>query len=153
MFLGRKIECFDMVNTPQISLMKFQSKAQQEAFETWQSDSNAHLEEERVENCQENFENTNRKIWCIRYYNVLSSYSSQNSMILGKNGWEVMESFEINLSIYDILTFGFFSFFFFSELCGLWDLNSLARDSGIEPVPLAVEAWSPLDRWQVLVFD
>ena len=50
-------------------------------------------------------------------YNILSSYRSQNSMILGKNGWEVMESFEINLSIYDILTFDFF-FFFFAELCG-----------------------------------
>ena len=152
MFLGRKIECFDMVNSPQISLMKFQSKAQQEAFETWQSDSNAHLEEERVENCQENFENTNRKIWCIRYYNVLSSYSSQNSMILGKNGWEVMESFEINLSLYDILTFDFFSFFLLNSVaCEI--LISLTRDSGVESVPLAVETWSPLDCWQVLVFD
>ena len=70
MLLGRKIECFDTVNSPKISLMKFQSKAQQEAFETWQSDSNAHLEEERVENCQENFENTNRKIWCTTSYLV-----------------------------------------------------------------------------------
>ena len=77
-------------------------------------------------------------------YNILSSYRSQNSMILGKNGWEVMESFEINLSIYDILTFDFF--FFFAELCGTWDLNSLTRDPGIEPVPLAVEAWSP-NHW------
>ena len=34
MLLGRKIECFDTVNSPKISLMKFQSKAQQEAFET-----------------------------------------------------------------------------------------------------------------------
>ena len=40
-------------------------------------------------------------------------------MILGKNGWEVMESFEINLSIYDILTFDFFFFFL---------LNSVARE-------------------------
>ena len=39
-------------------------------------------------------------------------------MILGKNGWEVMESFEINLSIYDILTFDFFFFL----------LNSVARE-------------------------
>ena len=70
MLLGRKIECFDTVNSPKISLMKFQSKAQQEAFETWQSDSNAHCEEERVENCQENFENTNRKIWCTTSYLV-----------------------------------------------------------------------------------
>lgn len=52
-------------------------------------------------------------------YNILSSYRSQNSMILGKNGWEVMESFEINLSIYDILTFDFFFFFL---------LNSVARE-------------------------
>ena len=51
-------------------------------------------------------------------YNILSSYRSQNSMILGKNGWEVMESFEINLSIYDILTFDFFFFL----------LNSVARE-------------------------
>ena len=136
MFLGRKIECFDMVNSPQISLMKFQSKAQQEAFETWQSDSNAHLEEERVENCQENFENINRKIWCIRYYNVLSSYSSQNSMILGKNGWEVMESFEINLSIYDILTFGFFSFFFFLNSVACEILIPWPGIQGLNPCPL-----------------
>lgn len=73
-------------------------------------------------------------------------------MILGKNGWEVMESFEINLSLYDILTFDFFSFFLLNSVaCEI--LISLTRDSGVESVPLAVEAWSPLDCWQVLVFD
>ena len=34
MLLGRKIECFDVVSSPQISLMKFQSKAPQDAFGT-----------------------------------------------------------------------------------------------------------------------